>query len=248
MIRPRIIPVILIKNGYVVKTHQFKDERYIGEPINIIKIFNDKEADEVVVYDIGCSSLSSEINFSLIKRIAMVTRMPLCYGGGIKNINQAYEIFSYGVEKISLGFNKSENVKFVENLIKIFGSQSIIITLDINYLETEKKYFIGRKNVPGPAIIDLIYKFQDLGVGEIVFNCIHRDGTRIGYDTNFINMFYDKIKIPSTIVGGASSTEELLKLSERYKYLSYGIGSLFIYKGKNDAILINYPESITKKN
>ena len=83
MIRPRIIPIILIKNGYVVKTHQFKDERYIGEPINIIKIFNDKEADEVVVYDIGCSSLSSEINFSLIKRIAMVTRMPLCYGGGV---------------------------------------------------------------------------------------------------------------------------------------------------------------------
>ena len=114
MLRARIIPVILLKNDYVVKSINFRDYRYIGEPINIVKIFNDKEVDEIVIFDIGCSLNKKNINFNLIKNIATTTRMPFCYGGGIKKLEDAYKIFSYGVEKISLSSVIYYNINFVK--------------------------------------------------------------------------------------------------------------------------------------
>ena len=248
MLRSRIIPVILIKNGYVVKSINFKDYRYIGEPINIVRIFNEKQADEIVVYDIDCNGSQKEINFNLIKNIASETRMPLCYGGGLRNIEDVYKIFSYGVEKVSINSFIYKDINFIKEVSNIFGVQSTVVTLDINL--SKEGYYIHKQNsfFNEENCLELIQKLIDFGVGEIIINCIHKDGTLSGYDLDLIEKFYHKIKIPLTFVGGANSIEEIKNINSKYKYLGLGVGSFFIYKGKNMAILISYPEDITNKN
>jgi len=245
MLRSRVIPIILIKDGYVVKSINFKNLKYIGEPINIVKIFNDKEADEIVVYDIGC--YNSNINFDLIKNIAAITRMPFCYGGGLKKIDDIKKIFSYGIEKVSLNSIIFDNINFVKEVSKLVGNQSTVITLDINL--GSNGYYIEKNNIYLNEIdmINLIRKLEDLGAGEIIINCIHSDGTMKGFDTKLLDKLYNLVTTPITLVGGASSYNEINSISNKYKYLGIGVGSLFIYKGINRAVLINYPEELTKK-
>ncbi len=244
MIRPRIIPVILIEKGYVVKTINFKKAQYVGEPINIVRIFNDKQADEIVVYDIGSSKNNSEINFELVKKLSNETKMPFCYGGGIKSIQDAYKIFSYGVEKISLNNLFFENINKVKELVNIFGSQSIAVTFDVEKFSDQ--YLIHNRE--DLELYSLYRRLEDIEVGEVIINCVHKDGTRSGFDTNILINALETVNIPVTIVGGASSLEELEMLSNRFRAIGLGVGSLFIYKGKKNAVLINYPEKITKKD
>jgi imidazole glycerol-phosphate synthase subunit HisF len=248
MLRNRLIPIILIKDGYAVKSINFRNHKYIGEPINIVQIFNDKEADEIVIYDIDSNNSNNHINFELIKNIASTTRMPLCYGGGLNKIKDVHKIFSFGVEKVSLSSVIFKDINFVKEVSNIFGSQSTAVTLDIN-LEKDG-YFIDKNNYyyNEQKIYELINRLIDLGAGEIIINCVHKDGTLDGFDTILLDKLYNKISTPFTIVGGAKSLEEIKILSSNYKYLGLGVGSLFIYKGSKKAILINYPEEITAKN
>tara|TARA_Y100000768_G_C23986739_1_gene689349 strand:+ start:1425 stop:2162 length:738 start_codon:yes stop_codon:yes gene_type:complete len=244
MVRPRIIPVILIKDGYAVKTTNFNQPQYIGEPINIVRIFNDKQADEITIFDIGCSKDGDEINFNLIKKLAIETKMPLCYGGGIKSVDDAYKIFSYGVEKISLNNLFFSDKEVIFKLIDIFGSQSISVTVDVNQI-SNKYSILNREDLNFLEIFKLINK---IGIGELTINCVHKDGTRSGFDTELLGLALEYTEIPVTIVGGASSLQELEVLSKKYQSIGLGVGSLFVYKGKKNAVLISYSENLTNKN
>jgi len=240
MYRTRVIPVLLLKDEYIVKTVNFSNPKYIGEPINIVRIFNDKEADEICIYDINASN-KNKVNFGLLENIASNARMPICYGGGIKSTSSAEKIFSLGVEKISIGEALFDNEKIITDISKKFGSQSCAVTININYNQTDN-YFIKGKNYfyDKDQIIELLRKIVDLGAGEIIINCIHRDGTLLGYDEELLSVIYDNTEMPFTFVGGASSKDNIMEISDKFNMIGLGVGSLFIYKGKRKAILINY--------
>ena len=239
MIRNRIIPTLLIKDDYAVKTKKFKDPKYVGDILNIVRIFSDKKADELNIFDIGISK-KNNINFDLIGKIAANSRMPLCYGGGISNIYDVEKILSIGVEKVSISKNFFLNENILSLIVNKFGSQSIAITLNIN--KNESEYFVNDPNIKKKfEILELIKKIENLGAGEIIFNCVHKDGTETGFDEELINILYKATKIPITIIGGAKSLDNINKISKNYPLLGLGVGSLFIYKGKNKSVLISYP-------
>lgn len=240
MIRTRVIPTLLIQDEYAVKTINFKNPKYVGDILNIVRIFSDKKADELNIFDINASKRDTGINFKLIKNIASNARMPLCYGGGISNLKDVEIIFSIGVEKISISKYFLLNEKILSSIATKFGSQSIAITLNINKIGN--KYFLYDQDFDKRyEIIELIKKIESLGAGEIIFNCVHKDGTESGYDEEFIALIYQEVKIPITIVGGAKSLDNINKISKDYPLLGLGVGSLFFFKGKNKAVLISYP-------
>lgn len=211
VIRNRIIPTLLIDGQYAVKTRNFKNPQYVGEILNIVRIFSDKKADELNIFDIGVSKKNLKINFDLIKNIASNARMPLCYGGGISHMKDVEKIFSIGIEKISISKNFFINENILTSVAKKFGSQSVAITLNINRIND--RYIIHEKNLKNNfELIDIVKKIESLGAGEIIFNCIHKDGTQTGYDEKLIEFLYPITKIPISIVGGAQSLEEINKI------------------------------------
>tara|TARA_B110000858_G_C17614180_1_gene385886 strand:+ start:29 stop:772 length:744 start_codon:yes stop_codon:yes gene_type:complete len=247
MYRSRLIPVLLIQNKYVVKTINFKNPSYVGEPVNIVRLFNDKEADELVLFDIDAYE-NNNINYDLLTDIATNARMPLCYGGGIKDVNTVEKIFSAGLERVSIGKMALENKNLISDITKKFGSQSCVVTLNIDKNENSH-YFIKheKKIIYEAEIKKIILNLIKLGVGEIIINCVHKDGTQEGYDELLIKKIYDYTLIPITIVGGASSIANILDVEKKFPMLGLGAGSLFTYKGKKKAVLINYPENIRSK-
>ena len=248
MLKTRVIPVMLIQDGYFVKTTKFKNPEYVGDPLNIVKIFSDKEADEITIYDIGSSVTKDNINYKLIENIASNIRMPLCYGGGITNIDQAEKLFCLGVEKISISRGFIKNLNFLNLLSEKFGSQSIVVTIDLDK-DFNNNYIIDNYQTQKESeCINFIKEISKHGVGEIIINCKHKDGTKEGYDLKLIDLIYSITNTPITIVGGANSYENIVNISKEYPGLGFGVGNLFIYKGKHNAVLISYPEQHVKKN
>lgn len=250
MLRPRIIPSLLIKDGGLVKTINFKNPKYVGDPINAVKIFNEKEADELMIFDIDATAKSNEPNYDLIKKIAAQSRMPLCYGGGIKTIEQAKKVYSLGIEKIAVSSAAIDNPELISNMVDQFGSQSVVTVLDI-----KKKFINGYEIVTHNANKSVKFdpktfalQMQNLGVGEIVINNVDKDGTLKGYDWGLIDKFRDVLNIPMTILGGASSLENIREAISRYEIIGIAAGSLFVFKGRYNAVLINYPNKIEKES
>ena len=238
--------MLLINDGYVVKTTKFSNPRYVGDPINIVRIFNEKEADELTIFDIGVKE-KQEIDYNLIKNISINARMPLCYGGGIHSIEQVEKIFFMGIEKISISKSFINNPTLLSEIANKFGSQSAAVTFDVNRINKDE-YYVGENLLCNiKKIKNLIVQANDLGAGEIIINCIHRDGTEEGYDQDLIDKIYFAAQSPITIVGGASSVENIFSIAKKYPIIGLGAGSIFIYKGKNKAVLINYP-SVQKRN
>ena len=234
---------MLVRDNGLVKTVKFADEKYVGDPLNAVKIFNEKQVDEIVVLDIDATVNGSEPNYNLIKRLAAECRMPLCYGGGIKSAEQATYILSLGVEKISLSSKAISNPDLVKKLSDVVGSQSVVVTLDV-----KRKIFGGyevfthngtRSTKKSP--IDLAKEFQSLGAGEIVINSIDNDGVMCGYDLKLIALIKDKLDIPTTAVGGCGSMSDVTDLWRNETIIGAGAGSVFVFKGKYRAVLINYP-------
>jgi imidazole glycerol-phosphate synthase subunit HisF len=246
MYRSRIIPVLLLKDDYVVKTINFKNSAYIGDPINIVRLFNDKEADELVIFDIE-ATINKKINYNLIDRIATNARMPLCYGGGIKDVQAAERIFSIGIEKVAIGKELYFNDKLIKEISSTFGSQSCVATLNID-MDSNNNYFINNENniLYESEICHLLKRLVVLGVGEIIINCIHKDGTQDGYDEKLVGLIYRNINLPFTFVGGAESLSNIRDMGEKYPMIAFGVGSLFIYKGKKRAVLISYHDRARK--
>lgn len=245
MLRPRIIPCLLLQDNGLVKTTKFKDPKYVGDPINAVRIFNEKEVDELAIFDIDATCLNIEPNYSLIERIANQSRMPLCYGGGIKTVEQAERIFSLGVEKISISSSAVNNPKLITDIGCRVGSQSVIVVVDV-----KRKFFGGYEvftnNGGKPTGIDpfiFIENAQKLGAGEIIINSIDRDGSMKGYDLSLIEKVRNATTLPVTILGGAGTLEHMANAIEENGIIGVSAGSLFVFKGPYKAVLINYPNS-----
>jgi cyclase len=243
MLKPRIIPCLLVKNKGLVKTVKFKDGKYLGDPINAVRIFNEKEADELMVIDIDATYNNDEPDYKMIENLASECRMPLCYGGGIKTLEQAQRIFSLGVEKIAVSSAAIQNPSIVSDIASKVGNQSVVVVLDV-----KKKMFggydmythNGKKNI-NINPIDFAIKMEKEGAGEIVINSIDNDGVMKGYDLDLIDKVRNSISLPLTVLGGAGDLEDIGGLIQKYGIIGAAAGSLFVFKGKYKAVLINYP-------
>ena len=249
MLQKRIIPALLLKGSGVVKTRKFKNPLYVGDPINILKIFNEKEVDELAFFDIDATALNKEPDYKLIEKLANQSRMPLCYGGGVKTVEQAQKIFGLGIEKIALSSAVIQNPKLVTQIADRVGSQSVIVVLDIKkkLLGGYEIYTHNAKKSTGINPIKFAKELEVLGAGEIIINSIDQDGVMKGYDLNLIDKIAETISIPLTVLGGAGSLTDIEKVIEKHGVIGVAAGSLFVFKGPYKAVLLNYP-TLSEKN
>jgi cyclase len=236
----------------LVKTVGFKDPKYVGDPINAVKIFNEKEVDELIVLDIDASVEGRGPDFELIRNLAVECRMPFCYGGGVTTVEEAKRIINLGAEKVALSSAAIRNFDLLSQIGNAVGIQSVVIVLDV-----KKKSFIGGggyeifihngKKATGIKLNDFVQQLDKIGVGEIVINSIDRDGKMNGYDFSMIDMVRDLTEMPLTILGGAGSVDDIKAAITRYKIIGVAAGSLFVFKGKYRAVLISYPNKLEKQ-
>ena len=250
MLYPRIIPCLLVHNKGLVKTVKFKDPKYVGDPINAVKIFNEKEVDELIVVDIDASARNNEPDYKMIENLAAECRMPFCYGGGIKTVEQAQRIFNLGVEKIAISSVAVANPVIVTDIAERVGNQSVVVVMDVHKRSITGKYEIitynGTKNT-GLNPVDFAKEMEKRGAGEIVLNSIDLDGSMKGYDLNLIQKIRDVIHIPMTVLGGAGSVEDIGAVIKQHGIIGAAAGSLFVFKGKYRAVLISYPGKTEKE-
>lgn len=249
MLFPRIIPCLLVRNKGLVKTRQFKDPKYVGDPINAVKIFNEKEADELIVLDIDASADNREPDYKMIGNLAGECRMPLCYGGGIKTVAQARRIFSLGVEKVAISAAALDEPETVSRLAEQFGSQSVVVVVDVKINPINGNYEIwtyngSRPTGKCPALF--ARELERLGAGEIVINSIDNDGMMRGYDLALVREVRDAVSLQLTVMGGAGSLKDIRTLISAFGVVGAAAASLFIFKGKYRAVLINYPSPSEK--
>jgi cyclase len=233
-----------------VKTIKFRDPTYLGDPINIIKIFNDKEVDELILLDITASIEDRKPNFNLIEEIASECFMPICYGGGIHSTDDIERIISLGIEKIAINTYAVENPEFIRRASDLIESQSILISIDVK-LNWNGKYNIsiyGGRRKTNWDVVDLAQKIEIMGAGEILINSIDRDGTMKGYDINLIEIVTRAVSIPVIACGGAGNLNDIKASVSEGGASAVAAGSLFVYQGRHRAVLINYPteEEINK--
>ena len=248
MLRPRIIPSLLVHENGLVKTVNFKNPKYVGDPINAVRIFNEKEVDELAIFDIDATVMGKEPNYSLIERLASQSMMPLCYGGGVKTVEQAQRIFSLGIEKIALSSAVIQNPKLITEISDRVGAQSVIVVLDVKkkLLGGYEVYTHNGKKATGINPFKYVEEAQKLGAGEIVINSIDRDGVMKGYDLDLIAKVREKISLPMTVLGGAGTLEDIEKVIDAHGVIGVAAGSLFVFKGPYKAVLINYPTQLEK--
>ena len=248
MLRPRITPCLLLRDGGLVKTVRFADEKYVGDPVNAVRIFNEKEADELVVFDIAASAAGAAPNLRLISQFAVECRMPLCYGGGIKTVQQAREIIALGVEKIAISSVAVEQPALISRIAEAVGGQSVVVVLDAargGSDDYEVCTHNGRRRT-GKRLVDLVREAESRGAGEVVVNAIERDGVMGGYDLEMARLVRDTTRLPISVVGGAGSFAHLGELIRACGVVGAVAGSLFVFKGPRRAVLINYPDQSQK--
>lgn len=244
MQRKRVIPCLLLKDRGLVKTVRFKSPKYIGDPVNAIRIFNEKEVDELVLLDIEASSLGREPDYELIAEVAGECFMPICYGGGIRTLEHAQKIFALGIEKIALNSAALDDIELLRKIADQFGSQSVVCSMDC------KKSLLGRYSVYSQAgmkdtkvsPIEWAKKVEAAGAGEIFLNSIDRDGVMQGYDIPLIKSVVAAVDIPVIACGGAGSIADLNEPFEKAGVSAVAAGSFFVFHGKHKAVLISYPD------
>jgi imidazole glycerol-phosphate synthase subunit HisF len=245
MLRPRIIPSLLVHKKGLVKTVGFRQSQYVGDPINAVKIFNEKEVDELIVLDIDASVENRSPDFEMIKNLATECRMPFCYGGGVKTIEHAIEIVKLGAEKVALSSSVIENTDLIKEISDAIGSQSVVVVLDYKkagrLVKSLELFTHNGTKSTGIKLYEFVKILNDLNVGEIVLNSIDRDGTMKGYDIEVAKMVREIFDGPLTILGGAGKMQDIKELVDEFKIIGAAAGSLFVFKGKYRAVLINYP-------
>lgn len=250
MLRPRIIPCLLVKNGGLVKTVRFKEPKYVGDPINAVRIFNEKEVDELIVIDIDASAESRQPDYALIQALAAECRMPLCYGGGVKSLDQMQRIIGLGVEKVAISSAAVDTPELIGQAASRVGSQSVVVVMDVKKTGLLRRYEVfthnGRRGT-GLNPVELARKVETMGAGEVVLNSIEHDGVMKGYDWDLVEQVRDAIHLPITVLGGAGSHGDIVSLFRRFGTIGAGAGSLFVFKGKYRAVLISYPNRAEKE-
>ena len=243
MLKTRVIPCLLLKGQGLVKTVQFKDPKYVGDPINAVRIFNEKEVDELIFLDIQATVDRKSPQVKRTLEVASECFMPLCYGGGIRSLDDIQEILALGVEKVAVNTYAVENPSFVSNAADRFGSQSIVVAMDV------KKHSLGKYEVfthsgKVPARLEPVEhakKMEEMGCGEILLNSIDRDGTREGYDIELIKQVSRSVSIPVIACGGAGKLSDFADAVKLGGASAVAAGSLFVFHGKHRAVLITYP-------
>jgi len=243
MLKHRVIPALLLRNGGLVKTMQFKDPKYVGDPINAIRIFNDKEVDELMVMDITASKEQREPNYPLIEQFAGECFMPLAYGGGIRSVAQARRLFSLGIEKICLQTAALENPSLISKLVNQFGSQSVMVSVDIkkNWLGKPKLYHSATGKLLETEWIGKLHEFVSEGAGEVLLNAVNKDGMLTGPDLSIIEQASLAIDVPLIALGGVSSLADI-KACVDAGASAVAAGAFFVYHGPHRAVLITYPK------
>lgn len=244
MLRSRIIPCLLIHDGGLVKTQKFSNPKYVGDPINAVKIFNEKEVDEIIVADIDATRLNKEPDYLLIEQIAKECRMPFCYAGGITKPEQIEKIISLGVEKVAIGASVIDKPDLITNAAVRVGNQSIVVVMDVKKSGLFQKYEVVTHNATRPTginPIDFAKQAENLGAGEILINSVNNDGCMNGYDFDLVSAVRSVVQLPITVLGGASSLDDFNALIDKFGIIGAAAGSIFVFKGKYRAVLIQYP-------
>lgn len=242
MLVPRIIPILLNTSKGLVKTVKFQDAKYVGDPINAIKIFNEKEVDEIIFLDIECSKLEKEINYSLISNIASECFMPLTYGGGVRDISSIRKILQLGVEKVCINSAAIENTNFLREAISTFGSSTIVVSIDVkkNWFGKYIVYGLSGRKKSSLNLEKYVQFLDEIGVGEIMINSIDNDGKQLGYDLLLISRLANLISVPLIASGGARDLIDI-KNAITEGASAAAAGSMFVFHGKHRAVLITYP-------
>jgi len=250
MLRSRIIPCLLIHDDGLNKTELFKPGKYVGDPLNAVKIFNEKEVDELIVLDIDNTVQGKTPNMEVIQSLANECRMPLCYGGGITTVEQAVQIISMGVEKVAISSAALVDFNVCDKIASVIGKQSVVVVLDVKKARWGKGYNVFTHNGTkkhSQKLDEVLEEISKHEVGEVVINSIENDGQSSGYNYELSDLATSKLNIPVTMLGGASSYDDIKSLIARHKIIGAAAGSLFVFKGRLKAVLINYPNREERK-
>lgn len=243
MLRPRIIPCLLVQGHRLVKTRRFADPTYVGDPVNAVRIFNEKEVDELMVLDIDATAQGREPNYELIGQLAAECRMPLAYGGGVSRVEQVERIIQLGVEKVSISSTAIANPDVIASAAKRVGSQSVVVVADVRTTAAGSEVFThNATRATGKTAQDVARLAERHGAGEFVLNSIDRDGIGGGYDIGLIARCRAETSLPMTVLGGAGHLDDIARLIARFGIIGAAAGSLFVFKGKLRAVLISYPD------
>lgn len=241
MLKHRVIPCLLLHNSGLVKTRKFAHPKYVGDPINAIRIFNDKEVDELVVLDISASKEGREPNYELIEQLAGECFMPLCYGGGIRTIEQVRQLFALGLEKVALQSAALEDLSLITKISEQFGSQSVVASVDV------KKNWLGKRGLYVSATgkislnwLDYIQQAVAAGAGEVMLNAVDRDGVMQGMDIDLIKEASSNVTVPLIAVGGVGCLADI-KAAVDAGASAVAAGAFFVFHGPHRAVLITYP-------
>jgi cyclase len=248
MLRPRVIPCLLVHKGGLYKTVGFDKPKYVGDPLNAVRIFNEKAVDELMVIDIDASSEQRDPDYTLIRNLAAECRMPLAYGGGVRSVEQFQRIIALGVEKVAVSSAAVSDPALITAAAQRVGGQSVVAVLDVRPVGRDKweVFTHNGRRATGLDAVDFARRMAQAGVGEIVLNSIDRDGVMKGYDLALVRRVRDAVSVPLTVLGGAGSLADIDALVREFGTIGAAAGSLFVFKGVYRAVLINYPAPADK--
>jgi cyclase len=244
MLRARVMPCLLVENGRLVKTVAFKNPSYVGDPVNAIKIFNEKEVDELILLDIAATVEGTRPSLNLLSDVCSECFMPLSYGGGITDLGMMAEIYALGIEKIVINTHAIENPRFVASASERFGSQSVVVSIDAKRKAWGRGYVVYTHGGRRPTKLDptnAARKMEEMGAGEVLLNSIDHDGTMEGYDLSLIRQVAESLSIPLVACGGAGQVNDIEDAIHKGGASAAAVGSLAVYQGKNRGVLINFP-------
>lgn len=242
MLRPRIIPVLLLRRRGLVKTVRFRDASYVGDPINVVRIFNDKEADELILTEIVATRDGKAPDFELLEQIATEAFMPVCYGGGVRTLADAKRILRLGMEKIAVNTAAFDDPRLVATLSGELGSQCVVASVDVKrtWRGGYAVYSHAGRRVPERDPLRWIERLVALGAGEVLLNCVDRDGTMQGYDLELLRRVRGRFDVPIIPCGGAGSVHDISQGLAAAGSSAAGVGARFIYEGPYRAVLVSY--------
>ena len=250
MLAARLIPCLLMSNGALVKTIRFKEGSYVGDPVNAVRIFNQKEVDELILLDIHATTRNRKIDFETLEKVVSECFMPICYGGGVRSLEDMRQLYALGIEKISLGASAFEVSGLVRQASEEFGAQAVVVTLDV------KKGLLGRSTVRTRngehdtkiSAIDAARTFEADGVGELLLYSIDRDGCWSGFDLNLIESVSQVVQVPVVATGGAGSLQDVKAAVQQAGASAVAIGSMAVFQGKDLGVLIKFPTRVEQEN